>query len=206
MDITQGGSSAQPLTEVGDNFVVIVELHEARAFEKNIPTVSLLITPEGQSLELDIEQDNKNPQRHSQGVDRTSGSLRSGRSVSASLKTSIRDKREEVILDITIDPGGRLPWPTTLHDEANEDEVDGHDYLDDESNESVETESDEDTSDEDTWMKSMNLKKERSDLEDEIKAAARNRMQAAASLVTLASAGSRSLSSLERNHLDDLRS
>ena len=106
-------SFKHPRTGVGEDFVVILDWEVNRSLHKSGPGVRIVVSQEPQSLEVDIDQDRKT--RHpSNGLDRTSKALASGTSVCAALRRRNQGGRLLLLLDIFIDPNGRLPWPDGL--------------------------------------------------------------------------------------------
>lgn len=99
-------SFAKTLNETRDCFVVVLKMEEA-SLEK--PSVRIWITPEMQSLEADIDQDNANLEVQSSQLDRTSRVMRSGRSVSVAMRRRVEDGVSILLLDISIDSKSMCP-------------------------------------------------------------------------------------------------
>jgi len=71
--------------------------------------VRIMTIPETRGLETDIGQDKAKAQDLITRVDRTSRIMKSGRSVYVASRRLFQDQKMAQLLDITIDPQGRLP-------------------------------------------------------------------------------------------------
>lgn len=97
--------------EEADSFVIILETHKCANPFWDTATINLLVTEENQFLERDTKQLMDSDPDWTRRQDRISKTMKSGRSVSVALRRRNESKETLNVLDITIDPHGKLPWP-----------------------------------------------------------------------------------------------
>jgi hypothetical protein len=98
--------STLPPRDERDSFVIVLSTDI-----RDTVSVDILITHENQLLEEDVKKLLHNTWEWQGRLDRISKTMKSGRSVSAALRSKARLGEPCYVLDITFDPEGKLTWP-----------------------------------------------------------------------------------------------